>query len=403
IMNQNADDKGVRIPGLPGFRLRPMCGADRPTAIARTNRVHTRISPAEMEGGLSRLLVLVLTALLIGFPGSKSDSQPLPSNGRTRITIMATSDFAGSFELNQEGSRGWSVLRTYSRQVKFNRRNAASRAYLFHTGDLTGLQFDSHDFPDGIAYFDAGHPLDDTDSRTAQLLIRRGADLLQYAGFDGVALRSTEEKDLRRSSDSSWTSLLRFRAPETDWTATVGARPLSHSYKILTGAGTFVWVSAVEPAGDLDSLNLQINSLRREIYNNRAANLIILLFATRRQASSHDEPDSFQRLSPEQFIQAFLNKDNGNLFHPLTSEVSSGQDIPYGKMLLLLPGKRAFFQTPEGATLCRIPAGELCQMEFDFRNNRKSVTQHWIGFEEALRNHSFIPADPGMEKILQQR
>ncbi|MCB1138489.1 MAG: hypothetical protein KDK23_07010 [Leptospiraceae bacterium] len=405
-------DRLLKKAGIPAWLFTKFAVADGLASESWTGSTDAPGSPRKSRGkdfrsalwqGRLRYPILALTLLLFVLPGHKGRGEPIPSDGRTRITIMATSDFAGSFELNKEGSRGWSVLRTYARQVKFNRRNAASTAYLFHTGDLSGLEFDTHDFPNGSAYFDAAHPMGDTESRTAQLLIRRGADLLEYAGFDGVALRSTEEKDLQKSSDTSWTSLLRFRPSQPDWTTAASQPGPSHSFRILTGARTFVWVSAVEPAGDMDSLNVQIRSLRREIYNNRAANLIVLLFATHKKEGSHDDPDAFQRLSPEQFLTAFLNKENGNLFHPLSADESAGPDFPYRKILFLMPGHRAFFQTPEGSTICRIPSGQLCQMEFDFRNNRKSVSQHWVGFDEATRNHSFIPADPGMEKILRQR
>ncbi len=361
-------------------------------------------------------------------------ASPDPAHNRTRITIMATSDFAGSFELNDEGSRGWSVLKTYSDNVKRNRRNAASRAFLLHTGDLTGLKLDPHNQEN--FNLDSREPVSDSmnssgtnerenasdattrlsrsenaDSSVAgekdnseapkpesnpavDLLIRKGVDLMQYTGFDGVAIQESEERALDNAL--LWSSLLRFeyRQPES-----LNERRSAASHKILTGPDTFVWITAIEPAATLQELDSQIEQLRQEIYRNRAANLIVLLFAGNKR-DSHDEMEAFQRITPEQWIANFTKEPSGNVFHPLDPAAS---DFPSDRILVLMPGKRAFFRTVNGMTVCRIPAGEICQIELDYRGNRKSITQHWIGFQEALRNSRFIPADPGMQKILRNK
>lgn len=330
---------------------------------------------------------MLLFPVLLGLKPVPASSEPLPSHGRTRITIMATANFSGAFELNEEGSRGWSVLKTYAERVKFNRRNAASRAYLFHTGDLTGLQPDSHDL-------EATPSLKET-GQAGKLLYRKGVDLLQFTGFEAVALREQEERSLQEHSDLPRPGLVRFRKTVQDWKEP--AQPISNPYRILSGGNTFVWVSAIEPAATLDDLRSQISLLKEEIHRNRAADLIVLLFASKSEKDSHDVPEDFQRLTPLQFLQAFMDEPEGNIFHPHSTNESG---FPYSKMLILYPGERSYHRTALGTTICSIPDGEVCQIEFDFRGSRKSATQHWIGFRESMRNHSFLPADPGMEKIL---
>ena len=297
---------------------------------------------------------------------------------------MATSDFAGSFELNNEGSRGWSVLKTYSDRVKANRRNAASRAFLLHTGDLTGLKFDSHNNEEESM---------DSDDRALKLLLRRGVDLMEYTGFDGVAVQKMEEEALR--DGLLWSSLLRFEHSMDEMLQ----QRLAASQRILTGPDTFVWITAIEPASTLEDMNNQIQQLRQEIYRNRAATLIILLFAGSSNHDSHAEMEPY-RITAEQWIQNFSVEPQGNVFHPLEP---SSSEFPSDRMLVLMPGERAFFRTINGMTVCRIPAGQLCQIEFDFRQQRKAITQHWIGFQEALRHQRFIPADPGIQKILRHK
>lgn len=325
---------------------------------------------------------LAYSLVLITFP-FLLDAEPNPAHNRNRITVMATSDFAGAFELNDEGSRGWSVLKTYANRVKTNRRNSATRAFLFHTGDLTGLRYDAHDIdimpekqPDALS-----------------VILRQGVDLLQFTGFDAVAIQKKEELALNQGLN--WPSLIRFEYPNQE--IPLESRPAA-SQKILTGTGTFLWISAIEPAMDSEKRDQQILQLREEIYRNRAADLIVLLFSGHRYSSdSHAELESMASPSPEEWLQHFAVDQTGNLFHP---QNPSDTDFPSNRILILMPGKRAFFRTTTGMTVCRIPAGQLCQIEFDFRDQRLSIAQHWVAFDEALRNHSFLPADPGLQKIL---
>ena len=123
----------------------------------------------------------------------------------------------------------------------------------------------------------------------------------------------------------------------------------------------------------------------------------MLLFAQKSSTNSHDEPEASNRIDFIDWMKGF-RQDVGNPYHPLPAE--SRDQFPYNKILILIPGERGFFRLPDGISVCRIPSGEICQVELDFRQNRKSITQHWISLSEDQRTYQFIPADPGLEKIL---
>ena len=325
-------------------------------------------------------IVLPVAAVLLWAAASNVLGKPVPAQNRNRITIMGTADFGGQFELDEEGARGWSVLKTYADRVKRNRINGASRAFLFHTGDLSGLSLNPHDNPD------SKHAID--------VLERQGVDLLQYTGFDAVAVRKAEETDLSGAGAGTWPSLVRFRANE----ALMLDRPeVSRPFRIWDASGPFVWLSAVEPPSDQTELAEQITSLKSEIWKNRAAEVIVLLFAQRTRAISHDESETAPSIEFGDWLKGF-REDVGNPYHPLPAE--SRDQFPYNKILILVAGERGFFRLSDGITVCRIPSGEICQVELDFRQNRKSITQHWISLSEDQRTYQFIPADPGLEKIL---
>ncbi len=367
-----------------------------PDHSSEINKVKPRSNDVLQSGKMVRLL-----GLLVILPLAFSQAGPVPNHGRNGITLMATADFAGAYELNSEGSRGWSVLKTYSDRVKRNRRNASRAAYLFHTGDLTGLTIDPHaEASEPVEHTTADGARDASNdhsapggSETTRLLNRKGVDLLQYTGFDAVAIRTAEQT--RLTPEQAPGALLRFESLAENWNPDDVLK--IESQRILTGPNSFVWITAVEPASNLESLQQQIHGIRNEIYRNRAADALVILFALQNSKDTHDEMEPVIRLDPLKWLHAFTADRPGNVFHPSDPQP---QDFPYSRVVAFLPGKRAFFRTTSGITICRIPAGEICQVEIEFKARRKSITQHWIGFQESMRNHAFLPADPGMQKIL---